>query len=229
MPKNPVTDPITNQEIAFAQLILSGTMNDRQAAEAVGLKPHAAAYLKSKPRVRAYLAEHSNAVKEKLVDQEVERLRNLPIGRDQILTRLWQLAGVDPEVTRGSMAGQIKALSMIVAIEGLIPNRRLPAHARPVQPQAFLSEPTRPEPRAEEAVETQPVTSHLPDPPPGPAEELPAPNSNRTHNRFDNPFIHPQQIDRVFDTLERSYDVNLNPVNLSLLIPPGIGALPRGR
>jgi hypothetical protein len=33
MPKNTVSDPITDQEIAFARLILSGTMNDRRAAE----------------------------------------------------------------------------------------------------------------------------------------------------------------------------------------------------
>jgi hypothetical protein len=29
-----------------------------------------------------------------------------------------------PEITRGSITGQVKALSMIVAIEGLIPDRR---------------------------------------------------------------------------------------------------------
>jgi hypothetical protein len=52
MPKNTVTDPITDQEIAFAHLILSGTMNDRSAAEAAGLNPDTAAYTKSKPRVR---------------------------------------------------------------------------------------------------------------------------------------------------------------------------------
>jgi hypothetical protein len=33
MPKNTVTDPITDQEIAFAHLVLSGTMTDRRAAE----------------------------------------------------------------------------------------------------------------------------------------------------------------------------------------------------
>jgi hypothetical protein len=57
MPKNPVSDPITDQEIAFAHLILSGTMNDRRAAEAVGLNPDTAAYTKAKPRVRAYSGE----------------------------------------------------------------------------------------------------------------------------------------------------------------------------
>jgi hypothetical protein len=49
MPKNTVTDPITDQEIAFARLILSEAMNDRRAAEAVGLNPETAAYTKVSP------------------------------------------------------------------------------------------------------------------------------------------------------------------------------------
>jgi hypothetical protein len=119
MPKNTVTDPITDQEIAFARLILSGPMNDRRAAEAVGLNPETAAYTKAKPRVRAYMMEHRAAVSEKLVDQEadlsrraVEGLRKLNLGRDQILTRLWELATLSHEATRGTIAGQIKALSI---------------------------------------------------------------------------------------------------------------------
>jgi hypothetical protein len=44
MPKNPVTEPITYQEITFARLVLSGTMTDRQAAEAAGLDPDSAAF-----------------------------------------------------------------------------------------------------------------------------------------------------------------------------------------
>src|ERR1700688_3134967 len=117
-------------------MILSGTMNDRRAAEAVGLNPETAAYTKSKPRVRAYMIEHRAAVSERLVDQEadlsrlprlavgraVEGLRKLNLGRDQILARLWELANLSHEVTRGIIAGQIKALAMIVAIEGLIPS-----------------------------------------------------------------------------------------------------------
>jgi hypothetical protein len=135
MPKNKVTDPITDQEMAFARLILSGTMNDRRAAEAVGLNPETAAYIKAKPRVRAYMIEHRAAVKERLVDQEAKGLRKLNLGRDQILARLWELATLSHEATRGIIAGQIKALSMIVAIEGLVPDRRLsqPA-APPVEP-----------------------------------------------------------------------------------------------
>jgi len=123
MPKNPVSDLITDQEIAFAHMVLSGTMTDRRAAEAVGLNPDTAAYTKAKPRVRAYMLEHRAAVHEQLVQQETEEQRRLNQGRERVLARLWEIADLDPDMTRNSMSAQIKALSMIVAIEGLIPDR----------------------------------------------------------------------------------------------------------
>jgi hypothetical protein len=120
MPKNKVSDPITDQEMAFAHLVLSGTMTDQRAAEAVGLNPAAAAYTKSKPRVRAYMLEHRAAVQQQLFDQEAEGLRQRNVRREQVLNRLWEFANLSSEMTRGSITGQVKALSMIVAIEGLI-------------------------------------------------------------------------------------------------------------
>jgi hypothetical protein len=129
VPKNKITDPITDQEITFARLVLSGTMTDRQAAEAAGLNPNTAAYTKSKPRVRAYLLEHSTAVRQQLVEQDADQQNRLTQTRDRILARLWELANLAPEMTRGSMSGQVKALSLIAAIEGLIPGRR-PASAQ---------------------------------------------------------------------------------------------------
>ena len=123
MPKNKVSDPITDQEIAFARLVLSGAMTDRQAAEAVGLNPDSAAYTKSKPRVRAYMLEHRAAVQQQLVQQEAEGLRRLNLDREQVLDRLWEIANLGPEMTRGSITGQVKALSMIVAMQNFIPDR----------------------------------------------------------------------------------------------------------
>jgi hypothetical protein len=123
MPKNQVSDPITDEEIAFAHLVLSGTMTDRRAAEAAGLNPDTAAYTKAKPRVSAYMLEHRAAVRERLVQQETEQLHRLNLSREQVLARLWEIANLDPEMTRNSASAQIKALAMIVAIEGLIPGR----------------------------------------------------------------------------------------------------------
>jgi len=57
------------------------------------------------------------------VQQESEEQRRLNLGRERVLARLWEIADLDPDMTRNSMSAQIKALSMIVAIEGLIPNR----------------------------------------------------------------------------------------------------------
>jgi hypothetical protein len=124
MPKNTVSDLITDQEIAFARLVLSGTMTDHQAAEAAGLNPTTAAYTKSKPRVRAYMLEHRAFMQQQIVEQETESLRRFSVSREQVLDRLWELATMSSEMTRGSITGQVKAVSMIVAIEGMIPDRR---------------------------------------------------------------------------------------------------------
>jgi hypothetical protein len=136
MPKNIVSDPITDQEMAFARLILSGAMTDRHAAEAVGLNPDSAAYTKSKPHVRAYMLEHRAAVEQQLVQQEAEGLRRFNLDREQVLARLWEIANLGPEMTRGSITGQVKALSMIVAMQNFIPDRLavLPEKNSPTPP-----------------------------------------------------------------------------------------------
>ena len=207
MPKNTVSDPITDQEIAFAHPTLSGTMNDRSAAEAAGLNPDTA-YTKSKPPVRDYIAEHSAAVNEKLVDQEadlsrraVEGLRKLNPGRDQILNRLWELATLSHEVTRGAITGQIKALSMIIAIEGLIPDRRVSQSAtQPAAPRILEPEPT-------------------PDPAPKPANGQSLSSLDRNQPPVANPFINPEKPNPVPGATGGIFDAILdrgNSLGLSL-------------
>ena len=199
MPKNTVNDLITDQEIAFAHLILSGTMDDRSAAEAAGLNPDTAAYTKSKPCVRAYMSEHRAAVTEKLVDQEAQGLRKLNLGRDQILNRLWELATLSHEVTRGAITGQIKALSMIIAIEGLIPDRRASPSA--TQPAA-------------RTVEPEPT----PEPASKPANGQPFSSLDRNQPPVLNPFIYPEK-NRVPDATGGIFDAILdrgNSLRLSL-------------
>ena len=110
--------------MAFARLVLSGAMTDRQAAEAVGLNPDSAAYTKSKPHVRAYMLEHRAAVQQQLVQQEADGLHRLNLDRERVLARLWEIANLSPEMTRGSITGQVKAISMIIAMQNFIPDRR---------------------------------------------------------------------------------------------------------
>ena len=250
MPKNTVSDPITDQEMAFAHLILSGTMNDRRAAEAVGLNPDTAAYTKAKPRVRAYMIEHRAAVSERLVDQEADGLRQLNLGRDQILARLWELANLSHEVTRGTIAGQIKALAMIVAIEGLIPSRTMndrrlassagtqPA-APPVKAQIYASEwrrkqqhqPAGAEPGdAGAPAEAQPAAPQVPDlaPAPNPAPKLAndtsTSNLDRNQPSVANPFINPVSLNQVPAATDYVFDAVLDtPNSRRLSFAPGTG------
>ncbi|MGB8536319.1 MAG: hypothetical protein WCD57_07890 [Acidobacteriaceae bacterium] len=147
MPKNNVSDLITDQEMAFARQALSGTMTDREAAQAVGLNPDTAAYTKAKPRVRAYMLEHLAALQQRLQQQEAdlsriaaEKQRRGEERREQVLDRLWEIANLSSEMTPGSITGQVKAIQMIVAIEGLIPDRRAGSAKRnsvpaPIYPQ----------------------------------------------------------------------------------------------
>ncbi|MGB8536744.1 MAG: hypothetical protein WCD57_10055 [Acidobacteriaceae bacterium] len=149
MPKNNVSDLITDQEMAFARLALSGTMTDREAAQAVGLNPDAATYTKSKPRVRAYMLEHRAAMQQRLQQQEadlsriaVEKQRRQEERREQVLDRLWEIANLSSEMTRGSITGQVKAIQMIVAIEGLIPDRRAGSAKRNSVPAPIYPQPS---------------------------------------------------------------------------------------
>jgi len=238
MPKNTVTDPITDQEMAFAHLILSGTMNDRRAAEAVGLNPDTAAYTTAKPRVRAYMIEHRAAVKEKLVDQEAEGLRQLNLGRDQVLARLWELANLSHEVTRGSIAGQIRALAMIVAIEGLIPDRRSsPPETKPTAPPVeapfyksqWLREQQH-QPVAEEpgdpvaGTKTPPAAAQIPHPEPAPephaagANAASSPNLDPPQPSLANPFINSKGLNWVPDATGCVFDAVLDQAS-SLRLP----------
>jgi hypothetical protein len=221
MPKNTVNDPITDQEMAFAHLVLSGTMNDRAAAEAVGLNPDTAAYTKAKPRVRDYMIEHRAAVREKLVDQEAEGLRKLNLGRDQILTRLWELANLSHEVTRGIIAGQIKALSMIVAIEGLIPGRPSPSKTQPTAPPVEAQTSSAQWVRKQQhdgdpghAVvppEAKPGANQVPEPQPTPPLE---PNHNVA-----NPFVIPEGRMSVPEATDHIFDAHIFDAALDITMP----------
>jgi hypothetical protein len=98
-------------------------------------------------------------------------------GRDRALARLWELADLSPETTRGSIAGQIKAMAMIVAIEGLIPDRRhsqtrnQPAPS-PAKPPIYDAEwPRKQKEREAESEEPQDIVvakAAAPDPEPAP-------------------------------------------------------------
>jgi hypothetical protein len=246
MPKNSVTDPITDQEVTFAHLLLSGAMNDRQAAEAAGLNPTTAAYTKSKPRVREYMDEHRAAVSERLVNQKAEGLRKLNLGRDQILARLWELANLGPGETKGSITGQIKAMAMIATIEGFLPSRindrRLSSapgqFASPaVKSQMYVSEWLRK--RQDEATEpgesvtaaeAQPTTPPAPEPPPQPANDAPSIDQDHGPTTKGDPFTYPKEVSWAPSAIGPNLDTYTTATSpLRLPFAPWKGRFGRGR
>jgi hypothetical protein len=146
MPKNKVSDPITDQEIAFARLILSGAMTDRHAAV-------------QQPPIQqeADLSSQSR--------RAAEGLHRLNPDREQVLTRLWEIANLSPETTRGSLTGQVKALSMIVAMQNFIPDRRAAS--------SEIKSPPAPAPQIYAAAwrRGQQATTTDPQPNPAPAQQ----------------------------------------------------------
>jgi hypothetical protein len=189
------------------------------------------------------MVEHRAAVREKLVDQEAEGLRKLNLGRDQVLARLWELANLSHEVTRGIIAGQIKALSMIVAIEGLIPDRRLspavtqPAAPPPVQAQFYKAQWLREQEQQAVAEEpgdpvagtktppAAPKVSH-PEPTPEPAaaraNHTPSPNLDQSQPSVANPFINPKSLNWVPDATDCVFGAVLDKAgSLRLPFSPG--------
>ena len=215
MPKNEVSDPITDQEIAFAHLVLSGAMTDRRAAEAVGLNPDSAAYTKAKPSVRAYMLEHRAAVQQQLVQQDADGLRRLNPDREQVLARLWEIANLSPEITRGSVTGQVKALSMIVAMENFIPDRRAVSSGKksPTAPTAEIyasawrrgqqattidSQPSPPPNQQEDQEEDSPAVPEFAAGSTGEAPPDPAELSSRPERSVEGPAVSPGPSQSTF-------------------------------
>jgi hypothetical protein len=93
------------------------------------------------------------------IEQDSEELHRFNLSRGRVLARLWEIADLAPEQTRNGMSAQVKALSMIIAIEGLIPDRRsVAAQSKPApapeNPPFYVSEWMRNQ--QNQSVDTQP-------------------------------------------------------------------------
>jgi hypothetical protein len=157
MPKNEVSDPITDQEIAFARLVLSRAMTDRHAAA------------QQQPiQQEADLSRQSG--------RAAEGLHCLNPDREQVLTRLWEIANLSPEATRGSLTGQVKALSMIVAMQNFIPDRRAVSSEKKSAPATNTQPQTYPAASRRQQA-TTPATTNDPQRSPTPAQQEDSPGA----------------------------------------------------
>ncbi len=86
---------------------------------------------------------------ERAVGGAAEQLCPLSPNREQVLARLWELAHLSPEMTRNSITGQVKAISMIVAMQNFIPDRRAEKKSAPAPefaPRSATDAPPNPNP-----------------------------------------------------------------------------------
>ena len=146
-------------------------------------------------------------------------MRNLNLGRDRILTRLWELAALSSEATRGSIAGQIKALSMISAIEGFIPSatkndRRLsPSATQPVATRRNAQiDDSGWRPKDQPAAAEQPADPTASAPTEPVAPRVPQPPLAHDAGQL-NPFVIPQPRNRVPAPTTSFFDVALDAIN----------------
>ena len=170
-----------------------------------------------------------NPVTDPTTDREVAFAGTLHIGRDQILARLWYLANLNPEATRSSISGQVKAVAMIIAIEGLIPDRRLPLAqpaSPPVKASIYESQWRRPQSQAETteasaavtAVEAQPSDPQVPVPPHPTPTPSPALNPVRNPENPDDAPLFPKGMNWVPEANGRVYDAHpAGPFSLPML------------
>src|ERR1700677_2657119 len=173
----------------------------------------------SKPHVRAYMLEHRAAVEQQLVQQEadlsrlprlprqavgqaVEGLRRLSLDREKVLDRLWEIANLSPDMTRGSIHGQVKALSMIIAMQNFIPDRHAVSSQKKSAPAHPQIAPGSPAPASRWAAEAPP--NHRPSqsfanrisssqaPPPYVPLFNSVPDLGVPFSTIKNPFVHPR-------------------------------------
>ncbi len=110
-------------------------------------------------------------MQQQLVQQDADGQRRLNLDREKVLDRLWEIANLSPEMTRGSITGQVKALTIIVAMQNFIPDRRA-ASSEKKSPLAST------QPQIDASVgrsrqqATTPATTN--DPQPSPAPPVPA-------------------------------------------------------
>jgi hypothetical protein len=88
-------------------------------------------------------SEHARAPLEKC---SVSTAMNFAICRTQILEKYWELANLDPEVTKGNITGQLKALdSLCQGLDVVSPTEQQPNNTRDKENEIYRSAWMRPD------------------------------------------------------------------------------------
>lgn len=108
---------LTEQEKTFIHLSMK--LGEEKAASTLGLKPDDVAKLKKSKPVQDYLKQYRHHFLREMARYELNRITQLPVSREDVVARLLALSLTPPEETKGTINGQVEALSTISEILGL--------------------------------------------------------------------------------------------------------------
>lgn len=126
-----VTPPVlTNTETFFCHSFIEfGTV--KAAADRMGISELEGESMLRRPNVRKYLETYQAVFTAKMADAEVSKLMRKGITRETIAEQYMLLSMMPPERTKGSIDGQVEALSNLVDLMGLkFDTKDLPAMLR---------------------------------------------------------------------------------------------------
>jgi hypothetical protein len=122
--------PITAERRAFAaKLVDLGTVP--KACEALGISLTCGYQWEKRKDVIKFMQEHERIVTEKLADDTVSIVKELSIGRKELLAKYWEFACIAPRLTNYNTSGQTKALDSIRDMLGMTGKEEPPKPADP--------------------------------------------------------------------------------------------------
>jgi hypothetical protein len=111
----PALNPI---ETAFAHLVIRGK-SAPDAAEELGLAREDGPRYYARKAVQQYLAEYRSVFLQQMAAYEARELVKRKITRETVAARYMELADMPPEMTKGSIDGQVEALKAVSELLGM--------------------------------------------------------------------------------------------------------------
>ena len=110
---------ITEQEKQIVHLCIARENGRNAVCSIMGMTPDQVDAVLNRMPVRRYLEKYQAQFIRLLATREVSKLLRIGVTRDTIALRLFELGQMDPDLTKGSIDGQVKALVECARILGV--------------------------------------------------------------------------------------------------------------
>jgi hypothetical protein len=112
---------LTEQERIVAHYCIKhGTKHGPEiAARELGATVADVRHVMKRPEIQRYIQQYNHAFLKEVARYELSQITKYPVSRDDIIGRLYMLSLTPPEETKGTIDGQVSAMSAIVDLLGL--------------------------------------------------------------------------------------------------------------